>query len=70
MKLLSLQTKELEMNLDKKKIQIFARRWSFLLVVQGCCSSKFGKRYYGLLLTHSSEFLVRKQQGEIKHADT
>ena len=69
MKLLSLQTKELEMNLDKKKIQIFAR-WSFLLVVQGCCSSKFEKRYYGLLLTHSSEFLVRKQQGEIKHADT
>ena len=56
MKLLSLQTKELEMNLDKKKIQIFARRWSFLLVVQGCCSSKFGKRYYGLLLSHSSEF--------------
>ena len=70
MKLLSLQTKELEMNLDKKKIQIFARRWSFLLVVRGCCSSKFGKWYYGLLLTHSSEFLVRKQQGEIKHADT
>ena len=32
MKLLSLQTKELEMNLDKKKIQIFARRWSFFLL--------------------------------------
>ena len=44
MKLLSLQTKELEMNLDKKKIQIFARRWSFLLQL-----------LYGVVVVKSSE---------------